>query len=77
MGDMREDFDALKEMIKIRRERRNNYYEPKLKELGAVWKSDGIYEYQGWFCYPTKGFAMNKKNNRIKKPLRFILQGAK
>lgn len=73
MGDMREDFDALKEMIKQRRERRNNYYEPKLKQLGALYKSDGVYEYNGWFCYPTKGFAMKKKNNRIRTSLKNIL----
>ena len=44
---MREDFDALREMIKQRRESRNNYYEPKLKSLGAIYKSDGVYEYNG------------------------------
>ena len=74
MGDMREDFDALKEMIKQRRESRNNYYEPKLKQLGALYKSDGVYEYNGWFCYPTKGFAMNKKNNKIRTSLKNILK---
>ena len=74
MGDMREEFDALKEMIKERKERRNKYYEPILIKLGAICKSDAVYEYKDWLCYPTKGFAMLKKNNRIRCSLRKLLK---
>lgn len=74
MGDMREDFDALKECLKMKKEERNNFFEPLLKEAGAIYKADGIYEYNGWFCYPTKGFAMLKKNNKIRTSLKKLLQ---
>lgn len=46
------------------RMKRNEKWEPRLIEIGAIKKSDGIYEINGWFCYPTKGFAMNKENNK-------------
>ena len=47
---------------KLWREKNNAKYEPQLIELGAIKKSDGVYELDGWFLYPTKGFAMNKEN---------------
>lgn len=46
------------------REKRNAKYEPKLIEAGAIKKSEGIYELNEWFCYPTKGFVMNKHNTK-------------
>lgn len=66
MGDMREYFEDLKEINKQKRTQRNEKYEPQLIELGAIEKSSGVYEFNGWFCYPTKGFAMNKSNSRQK-----------
>ena len=62
-----EYWQAEKEDFKNRCEKRNNIYEPELIKIGAHKKSDAVYEYDGWFCYPTKGFAMEKKNtqNRI------------
>lgn len=61
---MAEYFNDLKEINKQKREKRNEKYEPQLIELGAIEKSNGVYEFNGWFCYPTKGFAMNKYNSR-------------
>ncbi|WP_428042761.1 hypothetical protein [Candidatus Avelusimicrobium fimicolum] len=75
MGDMKEFFDAHREMTRKRREARSAKYEPMLEQAGAVWKSDGIWEYNGWFCYPSKGYAMLRKNPRVRKPLRLILKG--
>lgn len=64
MGDMTEYFNDLKEINKQKREKRNEKYEPQLIELGVIEKSSGVYEFNGWFCYPTKGFAMNKYNSK-------------
>lgn len=64
MGDMAEYFNDLKEINKQKREKRNEKYEPQLIEIGAIEKSSGVYELNGWFCYPTKGFAMNKYNSK-------------
>ena len=75
MGDMKEFFDAHREMTRKRREARSAKYEPMLEQAGAVWKSDGIWEYNGWFCYPSKGYAMLRKNPCVRKPLRLILKG--
>ncbi len=44
MGEMRQYFDAYKEIKKAERIERNNKYEPKLIELGTVKKSMGVYE---------------------------------
>lgn len=59
-----EYWQAEKEDFKKRCEKRNNIYEPELIKIGAHKKSDAVYEYDGWFCYPTKGFAMEKKNTQ-------------
>lgn len=64
MGDMAEYFNDLKEINRQKREKRNEKFEPQLIELGAIKKSSGVYELDGWFCYPTKGFAMNKYNTK-------------
>lgn len=62
MSDMGEIFNAMKEHNKKTRIKRNEKYEPLLKKLGAIKKADGVWEYStDWFCYPTKGFAMNKR----------------
>ena len=73
MGDMGDIYREGKEIIKKRRESRMMRFEPWLEAVGAEWKSQAIWEYKGWLCYPSKGYAMLKKNNRIRKPLRFIL----
>ena len=62
MGDMGDFFREGKEDFKLRCEKRNNRFEPELIKLGAIEKSEAVYEYDGWLCYPTKGFAMNKRN---------------
>jgi hypothetical protein len=64
MGDMAEVFNAMREYNKEKREERNNIYEPQLIKLGAVKKSEAVYEIDNWLCYPTKGFCMNKNNNK-------------
>lgn len=76
MGEMREYFDIMREMTKERRAKRNKKFEPLLIELGAIRKSDAIYEYNGWFCYPTKGFAMNKYNTQDRMSLTKFIQEA-
>ena len=60
---MGEYFNALKKGFKKIRKKRNIRLEPLLIEAGAIKKGDGIYMLNDWFCYPTKGFAMNKFNN--------------
>lgn len=62
MGDMGEIFSAMREHNKEVRQKKRDNFEPKLKEIGAIEKSDGVWELNGFFLYPTKGFAMNKKN---------------
>ena len=77
MGELAEIHRYYNAVVKKRREKRSAYYEPLLEQLGAEYKAQGIYEYKGWFCYPSKGYAMLRKNNRIRKPLRLLLQGVK
>ena len=64
MGDLAEFYREEKERYKERCINRNEKYEPQLIAIGAVCKSDGVYELDGYFLYPTKGFAMSKKNPR-------------
>lgn len=40
----------------------NEKWKPLLIAAGAQYKAPGIYEFLGWFCYPSKGFAMNKSD---------------
>lgn len=62
MGDMGDFFREQKEYAKEKRQEKNNKYEPQLISMGAIKKSCAVYEFGEWLCYPTKGFAMNKKN---------------
>lgn len=62
MGEMREIFDLMKEQYKQRCSKRNEKFEPTLIDIGAIKKSNGVYECGEYFCYPTKGFAMHKKS---------------
>lgn len=77
MGELSEFYRDCNAVVKKRREKRSAYYEPLLEQLGAEYKAQGIYEYKGWFCYTSKGYAMLRKNNRIRKPLRLLLQGVR
>lgn len=72
MGEMREIFDVMREQYKERCSKRNDKYEPMLIQLGAIKKSDGVYEIGDYFCYPTKGFAMHKKSYKKKKLDKFL-----
>ena len=75
MSDLAEFWKDSKEAFKDRCQKRNNKFEPELIEIGAVKKSSGVYEKDDWFCYPTKGFAMNKRNSRQRMSLtKFINQ---
>lgn len=76
MGDWEELNKAIKEVVKVRREKRAAHWEPILQAKGATFKSEGIWEYNGWLCYPTKGFGMLKKKNRVRRSLGHILQEA-
>jgi len=62
MGDMGDFFREQKEYVKEKRQEKNDKYEPQLINMGAIKKSCAVYEFGDWLCYPTKGFAMNKKN---------------
>lgn len=64
MGDMREYYEDMKEIYRQRKADRNAKFEPQLIALGAILKSEAVYELNGWLCYPTKGFAMNKRNTK-------------
>lgn len=77
MGDWGELNREIRETVKVRRKKRATYWEPILQTKGAIYKSEGIWEYNGWLCYPTKGFGMLKKQNKVRKSLRHILQEEK
>lgn len=64
MGDMKEIFDVMKEYNKNKKQMNSILYTDKIIEMGAVKKSDGVYEYNDWLIYPSKNFAMDKYNNR-------------
>ena len=64
MSDMSNFWKQQKKEYKIRCNRRNQKYEPLLIKLGATRKSDSVYMISGWFCYPTKGFAMQQRTNK-------------
>ena len=64
MGDMGEIFRDMKKHNKQKRIENNNKWYPILINLGAIQKSDGVLQLNDWFLYPTKGFAMNRKNSK-------------
>lgn len=66
MGDMAEYFTIYAEIHKKKREERRAKFEPMLQQIGAVFKSEGVYMLDNWLLYPTKGFAMNRYNYRKK-----------
>lgn len=63
MGDLAEFYREEKKRYNARCLKRNDKYEPQLIEIGAICKSGAVYELDGYFLYPTKGFAMNKRNS--------------
>lgn len=67
MGEMAEYWADIREYRKEKRANNLEKYEPILSELGAVKKSEGVWEYTGWFIYPSKRFAMNKQNCKKRK----------
>ncbi len=69
MSDFSEFWQEEKQAFKERCIKRNAKYEPQLQEIGAIYKADGIYELDGYFLYPTKGFAMSKTNAKKKMKL--------
>ena len=77
MSDLAEFYKDQKAAYKERCQKRNEKYEFQLIELGAIFKSDGVYELNDWFLYPTKGFAMNKKNSKKRMSLDKFIQKQK
>lgn len=74
MGDMAEIFADMREHNKKIREKRSEKNIPKLQEIGAIEKQDGVWELDGWFLYPSKNFAMNKRNQAERKNLRNFIE---
>lgn len=62
-SELSEFWKEQKEQFRKRCLKRNDKYEPQLIEIGAECKSGSVYELDGYFLYPTKGFAMNKRNS--------------
>lgn len=74
MGDLAEFWKEKRLAYKEKCSKRNDKYEPMLVAIGAVKKSEAVYEFGDYFCYPTKGFAMHKKSYK-KKNLDKFLEG--
>lgn len=73
MGDMGDIFRDNNEIIKERRQKKNEHFEPLLKEIGAIEKSQGVWMLDDWLLYPTKGFAMHKRDyNKTRSLKEFI-----
>ena len=62
--ELSEFWRDQKEKYRKRCLKRQDKYVPLLEEIGAECKTGSIYEMDGYFLYPTKGFAMNKRNYR-------------
>lgn len=81
--DYYEDVDEEEELaefwreqrkeFKKRCEKRNAEFEPMLIKAGAIKKSEAIYMLGDWLCYPTKGFAMDKRNTNKRTSLKKLL----
>ena len=69
MGDMGEIFQTMREASRKRREKRKLKYTGKLIAIGAEPKSDSVWQHKDWFLYPSKGFVMNRFNNKQRKSL--------
>lgn len=73
MNELSEFWKYEKEEYKKRCERRNSEFEPLLIQAGAVEKSEAVYMLGDWLCYPTKSFAMDKRNPRKRTSLKKLL----
>lgn len=69
MGDMGEIFQAMREASRERREKRKLKYTGKLIAIGAEPKSDSVWQHKDRLLYPSKGFVMNRFNNKQRKSL--------
>lgn len=50
-----------RKLNKEKKQKNRTKYEPQLIEIGAICKSECVYELDDCFLYPSKAFAMNKK----------------
>lgn len=71
--DMAEFWREQRKEFKKRCEKRNSEFEPLLIKAGAIKKSEAIYMLGDWLCYPTKGFAMDKRNPNKRTSLKKLL----
>lgn len=71
--DMAEFWREQRKEFKKRCEKRNSEFEPLLIKAGAIKKSEAIYMLGDWLCYPTKGFAMDKRNTNKRTSLKKLL----
>ena len=71
--DMAEFWREQRKEFKKRCEKRNAEFEPMLIKAGAIKKSEAIYMLGDWLCYPTKGFAMDKRNTNKRASLKKLL----
>ncbi len=59
------------------RKKNSNHYVPLLKDAGVRFKQKGVYETDEWYFYPSKAFAMKKKNTNIRDSIENILKQTK
>lgn len=64
MGDMAEDFRALRECRKKVREEEYNSCIDMIIKSGARELTMGVYRYKQWDLYPYKGMARNYKTKK-------------
>lgn len=62
MSDMTEIFREMIVNRKMAKGSKAKKYEPEFIEIGAVKKAAAVWQFEDWFLYPTKGFAMNRYN---------------
>ena len=74
---MGEYYNGIKEGKKLVRKKNEKKFEPLLKQLGAVFKTMGVYELKVgdkyFHCYPAKGYGANKHNLKDKRSLYNII----
>ena len=64
MGDMKEDFLALHEYNKEKREKRFTKWLELINKAGAKELSSGVYRLGDWDLYPYKSGARNYKTKK-------------
>ena len=55
------------------KKKNSNHYVPLLENAGVKFKQKGVYETDEWYFYPSKAFAMNKKDTNIRKKIEDVL----